>query len=239
MANDKMKELFKQLGARVTIVEVEYNQKMSDGDYGSVGGMFRVTAEVAQGSDPVTAIDGLYAWVKERAVANMRESFNEVVRPKKEIDVPFPRTVAQPTKPHVPTDGLDDFRTTRAEEIPFIKGKEPIQVAGEVRTPLDDAGNEVCLMNVESIQIKYNLSNEKVGAVRGKTQDHPSETWPYKGNYTKWGVPLYKDVAKEIDFDIDARDIATYPMEPGFVAIVHIEPGKDGKDKPKKITGWM
>ena len=48
----KLKEFFKKTGTRIVEVETEYNRKLGDNNYGSVGGMLRVRAEVSQGQDP-------------------------------------------------------------------------------------------------------------------------------------------------------------------------------------------
>lgn len=112
-----MKELFKKLGARVTQVEVEYSRKMADGNYGSVGGMFRVTAEVEQGKNPDETIDGLFAWIKEAAVRNMKPSFGEVLK----------ENVAQPTQLHVPPEKEEgrEFGKLMDEAEQFYDGEQP------------------------------------------------------------------------------------------------------------------
>ena len=79
------KELAK-LGGTVTKISVFYDRKISDGNYGSVGGQFGVEADLASGADPDRAMDAVYTYVKEAATRNLKPSF-DAVKPK---DVPLP-----------------------------------------------------------------------------------------------------------------------------------------------------
>jgi len=221
------KETLKKLGGTVKWIEVPYEVKLSmetsKNKWESAGASAVMHVEVGAKADPETVYRATVEWLKELVTESAGKQMKLIIQHKKDGITPSPQP---PTRVHVPPK-------EEVEEIPFIKGKEPIQVAGEVRTPIDDAGNEVCLMNVESIEVEYTPGGEKRAKVKGKTQDYPSETWPYKGNFTKYGVVAWPEVLAEIDFDLDSRDAAKYVMQPGYVAEVQIVDGK-----PKKITGF-
>lgn len=69
------------LKGTVTKISVSYERKVSDGNYGSVGGTFYVEADLAPDADPDASMDALYEWNKAAAVRNLRASL-EAVTPK-------------------------------------------------------------------------------------------------------------------------------------------------------------
>ena len=88
------KELAK-LGGTVTKISVFYDRKISDGNYGSIGGQFGVEADLASGADPDHAIDAIYAYVKEAATRNLKPSFDAV----KPAQAPLPTSASVPPEP--------------------------------------------------------------------------------------------------------------------------------------------
>jgi hypothetical protein len=74
-------ETRKKLGGTVTKIAVSYERKVSDGNYGSVGGTFFVEADVAPDTNPDQSADALYEWVKAAAVRNLKASL-DAVKPK-------------------------------------------------------------------------------------------------------------------------------------------------------------
>jgi hypothetical protein len=91
MGEDKMdNETLNKMGAVVKEIAVSYERKVSDGNFGSVGGQFFVTADVVQGADPETAINALYEWVKAKATANLKASFGAVAQRAPQPELPEP-----------------------------------------------------------------------------------------------------------------------------------------------------
>lgn len=103
-----------ELGAKIVQVSVSYERKISDGQYGSVGGFFSVTADVALEADPEVALDATFAWVKKAAVRNMKTSFDGIAR--KDAPAALPRQAppaappaAQPATAPAPAETYEVF----------------------------------------------------------------------------------------------------------------------------------
>jgi hypothetical protein len=105
-----------ELGGVITQISCSYERKVSDGDYGSVGGFFSVTMDLHVGVDPDNAFDALYEWVKQAATRNLKPSFDAIVEKKEDSTKTQPATVAhEPFGPPAP-------------EIEDAKAEEPMAV---------------------------------------------------------------------------------------------------------------
>ena len=103
----------KKLGT-ITQISCSYERKISDGEYGSVGGFFSVTMDLGNNVNPDTAMDGLYEWVKVAATRNMKPSFDAIVEKKSTK----PATVSHDDAPPFPP----------APEVEEAEALEPMEV---------------------------------------------------------------------------------------------------------------
>lgn len=215
---DELKKLLEKTGGTVDFFDVPYEVGLSmvtsKDKWESSGAKPLMRVKVGDGADSEKVYKAGYYYLKALVEDTAGEQMKKIISKSKP-------TVAQPTKPKAPPTGL------------HVPDDDPPFLPGETRTPLDADGEEMCLMNVESIEIEYTPGGEKRAKVRGKTQDYPSDTWAFKGNYTKHGVVAYKEVLEEIGWDIDTIDAGKYDVDKGYVAIVQIV-----GDKPKKILGF-
>lgn len=71
-------EVLEKLGATITAVTVSYDRKVSDGDYGSVGGFFSMTTELGPDANAEQVARALFEIVRESAEANLAPAFQAI-----------------------------------------------------------------------------------------------------------------------------------------------------------------
>ncbi len=71
-------EVLEKLGAAITAVSVSYDRKVSDGDYGSVGGFMSMTAELGPDANAEQIVSALFEIVRESAEANLAPAFKAI-----------------------------------------------------------------------------------------------------------------------------------------------------------------
>jgi len=88
---------------QITQVAVSYDRKISDGNYGSIGGFLSVTANVENGTDPAEVIRELFAFVREQAAINLKPAFREIVHRPAAREMQTEQTINIETPIAVPT----------------------------------------------------------------------------------------------------------------------------------------
>lgn len=83
-----LKSFTKKIGAVIPKVIVSYERKISDGEYGSIGGSLHVEFSLPPKGDPDEILDAAYDEVKEKATALFKPSFMAVKKTHVEISAP-------------------------------------------------------------------------------------------------------------------------------------------------------
>ena len=94
-------KLLESLGATVTTVAVEYNRKVGDGNFGSVGASMTAEANLVAGADPDVAANGMYEWCRAVVARNLKpEAVAAREHPATVVAAPVapPPPVAQPVQ---------------------------------------------------------------------------------------------------------------------------------------------
>jgi len=172
------KELAK-LGGTVTKISVFYDRKISDGNYGSIGGQFGVEADLAAGADPDHAIDAIYAYVKEASTRNLKPSFDAV----KPAQAPLPTSASVPQEP---VAGPPVVLEPKHAPAPISAPAAPIQPGTNERV-LDIVADD-------SVQYKVLDSGKKLLLFKvGPFKLHGIDCWPEVaatwseiGDWTTW-----------------------------------------------------
>jgi len=172
------KELAK-LGGTVTKISVFYDRKISDGNYGSIGGQFGVEADLAAGADPDHAIDAIYAYVREAATRNLKPSFDAV----KPAQAPLPTSASVPQEP---VAGPPVVLEPKHAPAPISAPAAPIQPGTNERV-LDIVADD-------SVQYKVLDSGKKLLLFKvGPFKLHGIDCWPEVaatwseiGDWTTW-----------------------------------------------------
>ena len=168
------KELAK-LGGTVTKIGVSYSRKVSDGNYGSIGGDFLVEADLAAGTDPDRAMDAVYEYVKAAATRNLKPSFDAVKPLATSASVPqeaagSPAVVLEPK--HVPAPV-----PAPAAQIPTGANERVLDVSAEdsVQYKVLDSGKKLLLFKVGPFKLHGIDCWPEVAA-----------TWSEIGDWTTW-----------------------------------------------------
>lgn len=119
-------------------------------------------------------------------------------------------------------------------ENPPKTAKKPIAPSPE--PPRDDVdlldSTKTAMMEVKSIKVgSHPDSGEKTFRVKGRG---PTDL-EYKGNWTKYGVPVYEALDSIGGFEVwKDKDLGAYDPQPGLQAVCEL----DGK-KPVKVIGFI
>lgn len=127
------KETLTKLGAIVKEITVSYSRKISDGDYGSVGGDFFVTIDVRADADPEAAGNAAFEWLKQFATENLRPSFEAVRKPRDVTQPPEPEGLPlPPAQPSAPLpEGEQTLKIVEFEMSLRTDGKYQLALYGE------------------------------------------------------------------------------------------------------------
>lgn len=175
------KEQLEKLGGTVTKISVFYDRKVSDGNYGSVGGQFGVEADLAPGADPERAMDAIYAYVKEAATRNLKPSF-DAVKPKEAPPagpVPAPRTPQEGPGPTLAPKHAPEHAPLPAAQIPPGASERVLDVVAEdsVQYKVLDSGKKLLLFKVGPFKVHGIDCWPEIAA-----------TWSEIGDWTTWQV---------------------------------------------------
>jgi hypothetical protein len=145
------------IGAKVTSVRVEYNRKIGDGDFGSIGASMAAEVNILEGSDPDAISKALYDYCRGVVGEGMKPDVEAAKKPKQAAPIPQP-----------PDDEPQDA---------------PVGLPEPVRVPVDDAGEELVVLPVTSIAHVLTQNQDHICKVFGKTADHNWEVfgvtcWP-------------------------------------------------------------
>ncbi len=127
------KETLAKLGATVKEITVSYSRKVSDGEYGSVGGDFFVTIDVRADADPEAAGNAAFEWLKQFATGNLRPSFEAVRKPRDVPQPPEPEPEGLPLPPTQPAqpEGEQTLKIVEFEMSLRTDGKYQLALFGE------------------------------------------------------------------------------------------------------------
>lgn len=115
------KDVLATLGATVMKVSVEYNRKVGDGNFGSIGASMTVEASIAAGADPDAAANGLYEFCKTAVVRNLKP---EAVAARESVSHPAVPGPVQPQAP-IPPPSAPVAQTPPVAQV----AQHPIQAA--------------------------------------------------------------------------------------------------------------
>lgn len=186
-----------RLGGTITKIAVGYNRKLSDGDFGSVGGEFFVEMNLPPDADANLEADALFAWTKEAAVRNLKASL-EAVRPKESGARSLPQ--AAPSGPQGDLGAENEPRP----RPPAVAASAPAPVQGApegTERVLDIQADDTVQLGVNDRSGKKYLIF-KVGPFKTwgiKCWPEVVHTWSELADWETWQVAALKPVS---DFGI-------------------------------------
>ena len=224
----------------MTKVTVALSRKVSDGAYGSFSATIGLEDEVPSGTNRDSFATGLRVWCKaflDETLGDLREEYLAASGAVDEsIEEKFQENIELAV-------GGSDLRmraaafAQQAEEKPplpsayeksvLVGGRESEPAPGEeVRTPLDEAGNELRSFQVQSFEVAETSGGDKFLKVFGGPWKRP------------W-IPAWKDVAEELSGfqDIDEMDLQVYG--PPFPVKAFVKMGEyKGRPSPDQVVSW-
>ena len=195
-----------KLSGRITEVSVNISRKVTDNAYGSFEASFGETRSLAPDVDSAVVYREMYAGVMGKIDAAVEKFQSELGNTETTIkDAPPPKD---------------------APKIPFPKEQMLPSPETETYVAVDEAGNELEKVKVDSIEIMFAKSGNKYGRVKG-------------GKYTKSGVAVFGRTLAEapLEWDIDTLDVGLYDVPEGLTALIKMGTYQ-GKPSPDSVTGW-
>jgi hypothetical protein len=140
------------IGAKVTSVRVEYNRKIGDGDFGSIGASMAAEVNILEGSDPDAISKALYDYCRGVVADGMKPAVEAVEKRKQPAAIPQPPD----------------------EEPEAI----PVGLPEPVRVPVDDAGGECETFDVTHFNVHEQDGRRSAKVFGGKYTKYGVTCWP-------------------------------------------------------------
>jgi hypothetical protein len=194
------KKTVEKISGRITEVSVHISRKVTDGNYGSYEVQFGETRSVAPDVDSAVVYREMYAGVSGKIDAAVEKFQGELCN--------------------------TEEKPTTIKNAPPPKEKKLPAPEVETRTAIDDAGNELEKVPVDSIEILFAKSGNKYGRIKG-------------GKWVKSGIAVFGRTLAEapLEWDIDTLDVGEYDVPEGLTALIKMGVYQ-GKPSPDSVVGW-
>ena len=213
--------------------------EMPSGNWESFEVSFAIEDEVPSGTNKESFAAGLNSYVKAVVDAAMEVQMNDM---RKKLLLPSPADEGSLAEEFAEEVGGEvNYNEPAKEKVPLSEEKPPLPVEEknlvrnsewpdepafkkEVRTPIDDEGNELKTFIVKSIEIAETAGGDKYGKV-------------YGGPWKRAWVPAWGNVMEDLFGKIDDMDLSM--VKPPYPVIAYVKMGEyKNRPSPESIVEW-